>query len=255
MKSLQPFVLDMRNMYEVEHKSMREIATVFNTSHINIYRILKSNGVKIRNKSEAASNALQTGRSTHPTKGKNMSEKVKEAISNKIYKMYENMSEEERANIQKRAKKQWNKMSPQAKLEFKDRGHKAISDSAKKGSALERWLLLELEKAGMNVYHHTKVLENAAFEVDFYLPDDGIAIELDGPHHFEPIWGEALLEKTRLADAEKNGLAALNGVKMIRVMYKKKHLCNYVKRLTLKKTLEAIETARNSNEYLFRVEI
>jgi very-short-patch-repair endonuclease len=59
-------------------------------------------------------------------------------------------------------------------------------------------------------------------EVDMYIPALKAIIEVDGPSHFEPIWGEEKLRKQIKSDMEKNGLVLGKGFVMIRI----KHL-NY----------------------------
>ena len=53
----------------------------YNCSTSKITRILKKLGVKLRNASEAAKIALESGRSINPTKGKTHSEESKEKMS------------------------------------------------------------------------------------------------------------------------------------------------------------------------------
>ena len=52
----------------------------------------------------------------------------------------------------------------------------------------------------------------------------GAAIEIDGPSHFLPIWGQAALNKTIKSDNEKNGLLRYHGIMVLRVAQKRKTL-------------------------------
>jgi hypothetical protein len=60
---------------------------------------------------------------------------------------------------------------------------------------------------------------------DFHLPDLGVLVEYDGPHHFIPVsFGTiedagAALENIRFKDALKDRLAIENGLRVIRVRY------------------------------------
>ena len=47
------------------------------------------------------------------------------------------------------------------------------------------------------------------------------AIEIDGPSHFEPVWGEEALSRTQKADQQKTGLLLSNGFVLIRVKQQK----------------------------------
>ncbi|MBX9836726.1 MAG: hypothetical protein K2X69_00290 [Silvanigrellaceae bacterium] len=48
-----------------------------------------------------------------------------------------------------------------------------------------------------------------------------IAIELDGPTHYEPIFGEEQLLKVKDADNRKNGILLTNGMSVIRIKHPK----------------------------------
>jgi very-short-patch-repair endonuclease len=50
-----------------------------------------------------------------------------------------------------------------------------------------------------------------------YFPEVKAIIEIDGPSHFLPIWGEEKLKKQIKADADKTGLILSRGLAIIRV--------------------------------------
>ena len=56
--------------YEQNHKSFQQIAKDHSTYANKVRRDAKKFQIKIRDKSEAQKNALQTGAHIHPTKGK-----------------------------------------------------------------------------------------------------------------------------------------------------------------------------------------
>ena len=50
-----------------------------------------------------------------------------------------------------------------------------------------------------------------------YIPSLKTIIEIDGPSHFLPIWGEEKLQKQIKADDQKTGLILSKGFEIIRV--------------------------------------
>ena len=64
-----------------EGLSCQQIAEQLNTYSKKVERVLKKNGVAIRDKSSAMKLAIENGRSEHPTKGKKRNQESKLAIS------------------------------------------------------------------------------------------------------------------------------------------------------------------------------
>lgn len=54
---------------------------------------------------------------------------------------------------------------------------------------------------------------------DFYLPQHNLCVEFDGPHHFEPTFGEELFKKTKKHDKIKNQYCNDKNIKLIRIPY------------------------------------
>jgi len=52
---------------------------------------------------------------------------------------------------------------------------------------------------------------------DIWIPEEKLAIEVDGPFHREPIFGEEKLKRTQYLDALKDRLAAEAGIHLIRI--------------------------------------
>jgi very-short-patch-repair endonuclease len=69
------------------------------------------------------------------------------------------------------------------------------------------------------------------------------AIEVDGPSHFENIWGEAILRKNQIRDYEKNGLLLQQGFVIIRIQ-QTRSLSEKYKRDTLATVIETLEKIR-----------
>lgn len=255
MKSLLEYSKELRQLYQVDKKSIRQIATILHSYPIAVYRALKELGIPIRDKSEAAKEALDSGRSIHPTKGKNLSEDTKERIGKSVSKTWNAMSQDKRDEISQKHKEIWSEKTDAEKEELSKKSHAAIAESARIGSKLERFLYGELNRAGYDCHRHLKILENSNLEVDLALPKHKIAIELDGPSHFSPIWGQDIYQKTLQADQEKNGLLNINGFKVIRVIYTKSHVSNVLRQQVLKELLATIESVRTSQAALTYLKI
>ena len=94
----------------------------------------------------------------------------------------------------------------------------SIRYASKHGSKTERHLNNGLSKAGYAVeFHKTDLVFGTTLEVDLFLPEVKTAIEIDGPGHFLPIWGEEKLTKQQIADTAKQGILINSGYVIIRI--------------------------------------
>mgnify|MGYP003325369255 CR=1 FL=1 len=94
----------------------------------------------------------------------------------------------------------------------------AVRESSKKGSKLEHFLLNKLINNGYKVdFHKEQFLVNTKLQIDLFLPKLNIAIEVDGPSHFSPVWGEEVLKRNIAYDQKKSGLIIGRGYSLIRV--------------------------------------
>lgn len=207
--------------YVDEEMSTSEIAEWCHTYPNMIRRNLIALGITIRSRSEAQKIALNSGRHTHPTKGKTHSEKTKEKISEAMATSWSNMSAADRQSRVDTAKAQWDAMTDAEQKEFRRKGGVAIRKSAIEGSKLEKYLMEALIGEGFRVDFHTeRMIKNEKMQLDLFLPELATAIEIDGPSHFLPIWGADTLAKNQKADAIKNGLLLGMGFCMIRIQQK-----------------------------------
>ena len=206
------------SMYTLENKSPYEIATYFNTYPLKIRRILIKNNVQLRDKSEAQKNALERGVATVPTKGKKRSKEDRLKISESLKSHWDAMSEEDYEKHVEQSKIRWNNMSEKEKQAMSQAAIKAIQTAGKEGSRLEKFLMTELTRAGFVVEFHKKnLIPNQNLEIDMYFPELRTIIEVDGPSHFLPIWGEEKLQKQIKADEQKTGLILSKGLAIIRI--------------------------------------
>lgn len=202
--------------------SVPKVAEDLGTYPNKLRRLAIKLEVEIKNQSEAQKLALKTGRKDHPTAGTKRSAETKIKISNKAAESWENLPDEEKKRRSDLAKDQWNNKSDEDKEEFYRAANAAVRATAKDGSKLEKIILEHLLGMGLTVdFHKEHNLVNSKLQLDLYIQNLGVAVEVDGPNHFLPIWGEDSLVKTIDADTRKNGLVLGLGQCMIRIRYAK----------------------------------
>jgi very-short-patch-repair endonuclease len=226
--------------YHGKNMSYPEIAKLVGTYPNKIRRDAQRLGVSTRTASEAQALALKTGKHKHPTKGKKRSEETKLKISETRAEKWNNISDKERKRLSKLHKERWENMSDSKKKEIQAAAHAAIRQSAIEGSKLEKYLHQELIAEGYRVdLHREYSLPNARLQIDLFMPELNIAIEVDGPTHHEPIWGDDEYKQTKKADNQKTGLILGQGLVLVRVNHTKALSQSY-KRKVLGRLLGAI---------------
>ena len=214
MKEFDKNVIDM---YNKKNMSTYEIAKVLDTYPNKIRRTLIKNGYELKDKSQAQKVALAEGRSSHPTKGKKRSKQEKVKISSSLVGYWEDMSDKERKRRSKIAKANWKNMTAQQKEDMRSKGIAAIQLAATNGSKLEQFFEKSLNDAGFVVKMHQMIIPSENLEIDLYIPELKTIIEVDGPSHFLPIWGEDKLQKQINADLRKSGALLSKGYIVIRI--------------------------------------
>ena len=223
--------------YVNEKKSTYEIAQELKTYPNKIRRALNTLGVDLRDKSSAQTVAIESGRHEHPTKGKKRTEAEKVAISNGMASYWENMEEEEKKRRSDISKKQWAEMSEEDKANLRKLAAEAVRKASKEGSKIEKFIYEGLTKIGYDVIFHKRgLVANQNLEVDLFIPALNTAIEIDGPAHFLPIWGEESLNRHIRADAQKAGLLMNRGCVILRV----KNIIRNLSQKNMRETLAAI---------------
>lgn len=243
-------------MYE-SNKSPYEIAKYFNVYANKIRRLLVKNGVKLRSKSEAQVSSLKNGTRKHPTQGQKRSDLVKIKISNKMSERWNEMSLEQRTQRVEKAKKHWDSLTIEQRENLKRSALQGIRKASKNGSKLENFLVEELTCNGYSVeFHKENLIPNEKMQIDIFLPKENIIIEIDGPTHFYPIWGEESLKKHLSADAEKNGLLLQKGFNVIRVKCISKHISQSKQRTLSSNLINLIKQIKSlTKSSLYEVEI
>lgn len=236
------FRLGFLNCLHYEHNySMQEIAGLIGTYLNRVLRDAKRLNFQKRSKSEIQRIALAEGKREHPTKGKKRDEKTKIAISESMGKNWDSLSKEERDERSKQSKEHWEKLDSNKKTEIRRKAGEAIRQSSREGSKLEKFLLEALTKEGFSIlYHQEHVLINEKMHFDMYIPSISTVVEIDGPSHFEPIWGHDVLQRNQKSDNQKTGQCLALGLWVVRIKQNKRISERYKRNV-----LEALVTTLN----------
>jgi len=222
-------------LYYESKNSWAEIAKLLGTYPNKARRDAAKLGMSSRDKSKAQQLAISEGRCEHPTEGKQQSEKTRIKISESQGKVWDDLSEEDREYRSEIGKKSWDDKTDLEKENFFKKSVDAIQKASKEGSKVELELFNYLIEEGYKVLKHKEhFLKNEKFHLDLYLPEQRIAIEVDGPMHFKPVYGEEKLNKRQAADSSKNGLVLSGGMVLIRVKLDKRQSQRYIRSLKAK---------------------
>jgi very-short-patch-repair endonuclease len=207
-----------------EGKSIREIAILYDTYPNKILRILKQCGETIRTKEEAARIAVDRGKIKPPMLGKKRTQKEKDNISVKRSKKWKELSGKDLEVFRQNAKDRWDLQTEQDKIDRQKKAGQALRRASTEGSKAEKFLYEKLTKAGYSVImHKVGLIPGEKYEVDLFIPSLMIAIEIDGPQHYLPIYGEDNLSRNIKYDSIKNGALLSRGMCVIRVKYMSRH--------------------------------
>lgn len=228
-------------LYTVDKLSTASIAEQMGTNSKFIQRLLKKLGVPLRNKAEAQKEALKAGRAEHPTEGKPMDEERKAKIGEKVTTYYASLTTSEKKAKAKKSKDAWEKRSDTDIAEMRKKAGASYAKTSRNGSKIENNIAEHLSKKYQVQQHVCGLIANINLEVDIYLPEYATIIEVDGPTHFLPIWGEHNLQKHIKADAEKAGLLTSSGFTLIRIKCLPKKVSATKLRIILAEIDEALD--------------
>jgi very-short-patch-repair endonuclease len=208
----------IEDLYCGQKKSFQQIASDHDTYANKVRRDAKKFNIPIRDKSEAQKNALSTGSHKHPTKGLKRSEQTKRKIGSGVLNNWQNMDETELDRRKEKARQHWQSLSEEEKQNMINSANKAVRDTSKTGSKLEKYLLSELIRSGFKPeFHKEQSILNTKLQIDIFVPSLNVAIEVDGPSHFLPVWGEDALSRNVKYDNKKTGLLLGKGCVLIRI--------------------------------------
>jgi very-short-patch-repair endonuclease len=208
----------IRSLYLDSKKSFADIASEYGTYANKIRRDAVSFQIPIRDKSDAQKNALKSGKHQHPTKGKERSIEEKNKIGIGVLKSWDELDSKTLQERKNKSKEAWEKMDQEAKKHMIKLANDAVRLTSKVGSKLEKFILDSLLQDGYKVdFHKEQSLLNTKLQIDLFLPSMNTAIEIDGPSHFLPVWGEDALAKNISYDQKKQGLILGKGLALIRI--------------------------------------
>jgi len=233
--------------YVEQNKSFQEIADLYNTYPNKVRRDAKKLGIKIRSKSEAQKLALENGKHKHPTKGTSRTEETKSKIGKSVMSSWENMSKSELKRRSVLAKANWDSLSEDEKQDRFNKANQAVRETSKTGSKLEKYLHNGLLNNGYRTEQHKENILNTKLHIDLFLPTISVAIEVDGPSHFEPVWGEEALKRAQAYDNKKTGILIGKGIKLIRIK-QKKDFSKARAELILQNLIDAINRIQDKGE-------
>lgn len=208
--------------YEQNKKSFKDIADEYSTYPNKLRRDAIKYNLKIRDKKEAQKNALSTGRIKHPTKGKKRPDSVKQKIGLSVLESWEKLDSNEIEERKNKARINWEKKTDDEKSNILKQANDAVRQSSKTGSKLEKFLFAKLLALGYAVeFHKEQSILNTKLQIDLFVPTLNTAIEVDGPSHFEPVWGDDALTRNKKYDNKKTGLIIGKGLFLIRIKQSK----------------------------------
>lgn len=242
----------IKQMYEDKKMSLGDIADVLETYPNKIRRDANRFNIPLRDKSVAQKNALKTGKHKHPTKGTKRDSDTINKIGLGVMQSWAELSDQEKDARSQKAKQQWDSMSDNHKIHMQKLAIDAVRKSSKEGSKLEKFILNGLLANGYKVdFHKEQLLSNTKLQLDIFLPQHNIAIEIDGPSHFEPVWGDDVLARNQDYDQKKTGLLVGKGIKLIRV--KQEHgFSNTRSQILLDKVLFTIKSMITDSGITFK---
>lgn len=239
-----------------EGQSIIQIAKKYNTYPNKIRRMFIKAGIPLRDKSEAQKLALEKGVSIHPTKGTKRSEETKIKISDKVSDQWKNLSNKELTKRKEKAKELWDQKPQHVKDQMFKSAAQAVAKAGREGSKIEKFLISGLMKAGYNVIPHKESLVlNTNLQIDLFIPELKLAIEIDGPSHFLPIWGEEKLKQRIAMDKDKNGLLIQGGYSIIRVKCLIKNMTGKKSRTVLDFILNEMEKHKGCGIFYSEIEV
>ncbi len=92
-----------------------------------------------------------------------------------------------------------------------------LTRTSNQRSRAEDVLLTMLRAAypSLEVRANERSLVSNGLEVDIYIPAAKLAIELNGPVHYLPIYGEERLERVQFKDAQKHAELHTKGIRLL----------------------------------------
>lgn len=205
-------------LHNVDKLSLREIARQLNTYAVKLSRFCAKHDIPTLTKSEALKSGYESNRIKPSMAGKKRTEEEKLKIGESQHKYWESISEQERNRRSLVQSEIFAKRSD--KEEFSKKGCRAIRKAADEGSKFEKALIKFFKDKSIDYYHHyTGLFPTTKLEVDFFLPDYNLVIEVDGPSHFSGDFGINNYASQIRSDDKKNALVIKIGASILRLRH------------------------------------
>ena len=219
MPSIKDLTQEILQQKYVDNKmSTVAIAKEYDVDAKTINRLLRKYGFAIRSRKDSQN--LSFEQHGHPRAGKKLEKATKDKISNSVSRSW---TEEKKKKQSDDTKLYWTKQSDEYKTSILSKCNVGLRESAKSGSKVEMIIHQVLDQRGLHFLCHEPLLfENRALKVDIFISSLDLIVEIDGPSHVLPIFGQEKLDAQIRADEEKNALAVSKGLKILRfrVLYK-----------------------------------
>jgi very-short-patch-repair endonuclease len=223
--------------YVHKRQSTYELADVQGTYPNRIRRALLHHDIPLRDRSDALRAALKSGRHAHPTKGKRREGDVKHKIGVAVAAKWQALDPKDRQERSAMGRCQWQAMPERQREWLRQAAAEGMRRAAKEGSKLERHLFTGLAALGYAPRLHADVpCSEGPTQVDLLVHTPRAAIEVDGPSHFLPIWGEERLAEVISSDILKTGLLIQAGYAVLRI----KHLTKSLSKVRQQRALDTV---------------
>lgn len=159
---------------------------------------------------------------------------------------WQKITPQERSRRAENVKKYWESLTEDERQEIFKISATSRTEASKNGSKFEKILNSALTKAGFRTIIHKKgAIINPDLEIDIVVSDIKTVIEVDGPTHHFPIFGDERLAKQQRADDEKNGLLLESGYVVIRLKHVVNNLTEKYKRDTIQLVVDKLNEIKN----------
>jgi len=208
--------------YHQYYKSIHTIAAELGSYPKYIKSEMERLCIPLRTRSETQKLLLKNGKTVHPTKGKKRTDKEKLNISESMGNYWTTLSKEEIQHRSEAGRANYNGKTEEEKKDMHQLSTKAILHAAKFGSKLEHYLHEKLVAEGFRVdFHKEQFIIRERLQIDLFLPELNIAIEIDGPSHYEAVWGDENFAQSSKSDNIKTGLILGRGLVLIRLKHQR----------------------------------
>lgn len=247
---------DIKTLFE-QGLSTYKIAEKLGCNQSHIYRTIQKwnkthpdNLIKVRSKSEAQQINIEAG--GHQRLGTHHSDESKLRISDTMRDFYDGEAGTA-AKIKKSEdkKEEWANLPDEKKHEIVTNMRVAAKEQMKlgRGSKFENYLADELKKIGVEVEQRThNYTPGQKMEVDIAIPQHSIAIEVDGPTHWDAnVYGPEALQVVQERDKFKNDLLNSGGFDVLRLQ-DKTGACTRARVVRVNEMIKDIVERRQSGE-------